>query len=121
LAGDVTTDGKYLVAFGSNNNLDVSLVRIDLEDPNFGVQTFNLGAGALHFRDIAFDPTSNFAYGYDELSKKVVRVDINNLSFTSLLPIETFNDFYGVYFDAFGDLFAYGSTINGVIMKPEAI
>ena len=51
LAGDINPSGQFLYAIGSVNNLDQSLVKIDLESGNFNVQTVVLN-GSTSIADI---------------------------------------------------------------------
>lgn len=115
LAGDISPDGKYLVAIGSDAaGDDVSLSKIDLSAPGFPVQSIPV-SGAGHLEDIVFDPFSTKIYGFDRDQQCVVTLDIST-GIKNLFPkVEDGNWFYGMYFDAFGDLYAVGSTLYGIV------
>ena len=114
LAGDVTPDGQFLVAIGSANGISNSLVKIDLTDPDFGIENLPMG-GNRQILDLAFDPITSIAYAYDGNNKEVITVDINTGATTVLGIFDEQNDGFGLYFNAFGELFIYGSTIFGII------
>lgn len=114
-AGDVTPDGRYLVIIGTvflsgGGALASDLVRIDLEDPNYGITSVAINEFAQIY-DIAFHPVTEELYGYDSGTQRLVKIDpVNgNISFnfpTSGVPFATGS----LFFDAYGDLFAYGSS-----------
>lgn len=113
-AGDVTPDGRYLVVLGTfyppfGEASAADLVRIDLEDPNYSITTIPINQPAQIF-DIAFHPVTDVLYGYDSNTQRLVRIDpvTGNISFSfppSGVPFSTGS----LFFDAFGNLFAYGS------------
>ncbi|MBV6438741.1 MAG: DUF11 domain-containing protein [Haliscomenobacteraceae bacterium CHB4] len=118
-AGDVTPDGRYLVIVGTfypplGEASAADLVRIDLEDPNYSVTTIPINQPAQIF-DIAFHPVTDVLYGYDSGTQRLVRIDpaTGNISFSfpsSGVPFSTGS----LFFDAYGNLFAYGSpTFTG--------
>jgi gliding motility-associated-like protein len=113
LAGDVTPDGRYLTAIGSLNGIAQSLARIDLEDASFNTTPVTLG-GMANIVDIAFDPLTNNLYGYDANSRSILRIGLNNGALTAFPPLGAGNAIQGLFFDAFGRLFGYGSTAFGV-------
>jgi gliding motility-associated-like protein/uncharacterized repeat protein (TIGR01451 family) len=115
VAGDITNDGKYLVAIGSSNGVASSIVKIDLEDNLYSTEFSGVSNNNMDIRDIAFAPANNLAYGYDGIGRQIVLIDIDDGSSIPLAILNAQNDIFGVYFDAFGNLFAYGSTIFGVI------
>jgi gliding motility-associated-like protein len=118
-AGDVSPDGRYLFAIGSVNGIDKTLEKIDLAG-SYAVQS-SLLPGAMRITDIAFDPTTGGLYGYDRAARKIVQINVGNNVVTSLAEINIENDIQGLFFDAFGNLFAYGSTIFGVASALFAI
>ncbi|MCK6695001.1 MAG: gliding motility-associated C-terminal domain-containing protein, partial [Thermoanaerobaculia bacterium] len=113
-AGDVTPDGRYLILLGTRYYLTglvraADLVRVDLEDPNYGVSVIPLNQPGQIF-DIAFHPVTGELYGYDSGTQRLVRIDLNAglISFDfppSGVPFNTGS----LFFDAYGRLFAYGS------------
>ncbi len=111
LAGDINPSGQFLYAIGSLNNIDQVLAKIDLE--NFNVQPISLN-GITSITDIAFDPYTSKLYGYDAVSRKIVVIDINNGGINFFTEIGADRNIQTLYFDSFGDLWAYGSAINGV-------
>ena len=113
LAGDVDPSGQFLYAVGSLDGIDEVLVKINLESGNFNVQAISLD-DATGISDIAFDPFTNKLFGYDGESKKVVDINVNNGNITFFVELAADKDIQSVYFDSFGDLWAYGSTIYGV-------
>ncbi len=113
-AGDVTPDGRYLILLGTRYYLTglvraADLIRVDLEDPNYGVSVIPLNQPGQIF-DIAFHPVTGELYGYDSGTQRLVRIDIDAglISFDfppSGVPFNTGS----LFFDAYGRLFAYGS------------
>ena len=113
-AGDVTPDGRYLIIIGTQYYVNglaraADLVRIDLEDPAYGITTIQLNWLAQIF-DIAFHPVTEELYGYDSGAQRLVKIDpvAGTISFDfppSGVPVTTGS----LFFDAYGNLFAYGS------------
>jgi gliding motility-associated-like protein len=115
LAGDVSPDGKYMVNIGSNaDGQDVHLAKTDLEDANYSTQFVPLG-GNGRLADVAFDPYTSLLYGYDAANRCLVRLDVNSGAAVSFPKIDDQNEIFGLYFDAFGDLYAYGRSVYGVV------
>ena len=114
-AGDVTPDGKYLVLIGTvsfSNGVSFAneLVKVNLEDPNYGITTIAMNTNA-QILDIAFHPTTDVLYGYDSNGQKLVRIDINTGAVSSPFPMQSAPVTTGaLFFDAYGNLFAYGSS-----------
>ncbi len=118
VAGDITPDGDTLILLGATSNPsgDKVLYKVDLSSPSFAATSVNLIAqstgSAPTFRsaDIAIDPTSGVIYGFS--GSKLVIYDsntgvIDDVSF----PNVTTTDILGAtFFDAFGNLKAYGRT-----------
>lgn len=118
-AGDITPDGRYLIVIGtatSANNFSYAaeLSRIDLDSPTFEVTNLDLNTNALIF-DIAFNPLTGVLYGYDSNGQRLVRIDPNtgavNFPFQ---PVNAPAVSGSLFFDAFGNLFAYGSAAVGL-------
>lgn len=113
-AGDVTPDGRYLMIIGTlffptGGALAAELVRIDLEDPNYAVTSVDINEPAQIF-DIAFHPVTKVLYGYDSGTQRLLTIDpvTGDISFSfpvSGAPFATGS----LFFDAYGNLFAYGS------------
>lgn len=113
VAGDVAPDGKSLVSIGSVfAGPDVHLAKTNLED--FTTQFVPIGGGG-YLRDISFDPYTGILYGYDGTNRNIVTINPNSGAISPLAAIGSINNIFGLYFDAFGDLYAYGSTQYGVV------
>lgn len=117
-AGDITPDGRYLMIIGSlflvtGPVLAADLVKIDLEDPNYGITTIPVNVQAQIF-DIAFHPVTGELYGYDSASRRLIKIDPDKGTITAPFqatnaPVATGS----LFFNAYGDLYAYGSpSIN---------
>jgi uncharacterized repeat protein (TIGR01451 family) len=112
--GDVTPDGRYLMLIGTSTpssapSVSIELVRVDLTSPTYDIQTISLSGNTLIF-DIAFNPITGVLYGYDSNGSRLVRVDPNNGDVTTPFQAQVAPSVTGsLFFDAFGNLFAYGS------------
>lgn len=113
-AGDVTPDGKFLVIVGTQfyangSALATEIVRVDLETPGYPVTTVNINVLAQIF-DIAFHPETDVLYGYDSFTQRLVRIDYIFGDITYPVPASNVPVVTGsLFFDAYGNLFAYGS------------
>lgn len=115
VAGDVTPDGKTLVSVGSAfGGPDIHLAKTDLENGTYTTQFVPL-SGSGYLRDIAFDPYNGALYGYDGANRRMLTINPNSGAITPLATPANENNIFGLYFDAFGDLYAYGSTQYGVV------
>ena len=115
LAGDVSPDGLYLYSIGSGpGGNDVHLAKTDLTAPAFATTIVPM-SGNSKIVDIAFDPLTNVLYGYDQTNRQVVTINVFNGNLTPLSQITPENEIKAIYFDTFGDLFAYGSSLFGVV------
>ncbi|MEO1258022.1 MAG: gliding motility-associated C-terminal domain-containing protein [Bacteroidota bacterium] len=112
LAGEISPDGRYFVLVGSDA-ADVEIVKIDL-DNNFNVQAIPISSSNLT-TDISFDPHSGQLFGFDSSQRRAVRINADNGSYTGLQTIGAGNEIEAVFFNAFGDLKAFGNTLNGVV------
>ncbi len=112
-AGEITPDGQYLVTIGSQNNVDQMLSKIDLSSGNFEVENIGLG-NPTQILDITFDPYDGRLYGYDALNKTVLSMDLATASVLIYPPVADENELEGLFFDAFGNLFGYGTSVFGV-------
>jgi gliding motility-associated-like protein len=114
LAGDVSPDGKYFLAVGSDNNgIDKQLARINLESSGFETEMFNFST-QTRLSDIAYDPYTSQLFGYDRISRSVISFAIGSSAATGFQILNSGNELYGMHFDAFGNLFSVGSTAFGV-------
>jgi gliding motility-associated-like protein len=115
LAGDIGSDGRYFYSVGSDAlGMDVHLAKIDLETPGFPTQFVPLnGSGRL--ADIAIDPIQGTFYGYDQLSANILIINPASGVSSPLHMMAPGNTLYGLYFDAFTDLYGVGQTLNGVV------
>lgn len=117
-AGDISPDGKYLILIGtltypSGLAVAADMVKVDLEDPNYTITSTAITTDALIF-DIAFHPVTNVLYGWDSNAHKLVRIDPNTGVITfPFLPVPAPNITGTLFFDAYGNLFAYGSPTPG--------
>lgn len=113
-AGDVTPDGKFLVIIGTQfyangSALATEIVRVDLETAGYPVTTVNINVLAQIF-DIAFHPATDVLYGYDSFTQRLVRIDYIFGDITYPVPASNVPVVTGsLFFDAYGNLFAYGS------------
>ncbi len=85
------------------------------------IQSANLqysggAAGMPVFGDIAFDPWSNVCYGYDENSGRLSSIDPATGLVSPAGPALASVDVNSLFFNAFGELFAYG---NGVYYRVD--
>ncbi|MBX2889790.1 MAG: gliding motility-associated C-terminal domain-containing protein [Saprospiraceae bacterium] len=113
LAGDISPDGKFLASVGVNSQgVGVHLAKTDLDGLGTSFVPLN---GNWNLSDIAFDPYSGNVFGFDILKRAVVTINFNSGAINVFMPINGQNNVFGLYFDAFGDLYAYGSTIYGVV------
>ena len=112
-AGDVSPDGKYLVLIGGFGDDEV-LSLIDLEDPDFGTTNINLEDYDTRVFDIAFDPIEGVLYGFDSNNKRLLTINIADGSYNTSFPTQNqINSIGALFFDTFGNLFAYGGFSGG--------
>ena len=109
-------DGKYLVCVGADaNGVDVQLAKIDLESTPIVTELITMNSGG-RIKDIAFDLYTGKLYGYDEASRKIVTINYNSGTVNnSFAPINNENQIFTVFFDPFGDLYATGRAVNGIV------
>ena len=113
LAGEMTPDGQFLVAIGSDGTKDVELVKIDFLN-SYTVETIPLSGFTFH-TDIAFDPLSGQLFGYDRNSRRISIINLNSGIVSLLSEISADNQITGVFFNAFAELNAFGTTLGGVV------
>ncbi len=105
-------DGN-IVTVGSSNEQDRIIAIVDMRD-NYSVKTINI-TGSIYASDYTIDPVSGLLYGYNQLDENIFSFDIENLKLEGVAaPVGQGNAFQGIYFDSFGDLYAFGSTAFGV-------
>jgi gliding motility-associated-like protein len=115
VAGDISPDGRYLYAVGeASAGNTVHLAKIDLETAGFPVQFVNLN-NLGRISDIAFDPGNGKLYGYDISNLRAFTLNPDTGNSIFLQASKPGNSLYGLYFDAFGDLYGVGSTLYGVV------
>lgn len=113
LAGDITPDGQYLYSIGSDAaGNDVHLAKTDL---NTLLTQKTLLAGAGNLSDIAVEPGTGALWGFDLQFSRMVRIQPANGNITNFPAFTPGNTLFGLYFDAFGDLYGVGSTLYGVV------
>jgi len=113
-AGDVSPDGKFLVLIGrrvlpTGAAVSADIAKVDLESPTYAV-TLSAISTNTQILDVAFHPVSGILYGYDSNLQRLVRIDVN--SGTVSTPFAAINAPFVVgalFFDAYANLYAYGS------------
>ncbi len=114
LAGDITPDGRTYYVIGSSGGADRRLYRIDLQTVGFPSTQITMPGFTL-ISDIAFDPSDHTKlYGYDANIRNIIVMNVSTLGISGLSIIDSDMDVSAVYFDAFGRLFAFGTSTNGV-------
>ena len=118
---DITPDGNFMVFIGSGGGaggfLSRTLEYVDLNDPNYPItQVLNITGGNIICTDIAFDPLTGDLYGFDSANNRLVKFDTQTgaVDATQFPTTNVVDDVGALFFDAFGNLFAYGnpSTTN---------
>lgn len=112
IGGEVTPDGRYFAAIGIGPGAQF-LIKVDLESPDLAVSTLPLPA-SRRIIDIAFNPMNGNLYGYDEIGRSFVSINFSSGSTTALSSLQDGDEGMGLFFNAYGELFAYGSTVFGV-------
>ena len=89
--------------------VDENLLVIDLEDPNLAIQRIPIFGDTVKIFDIAFDPRNGELFGYDSKGQRLVRMDPSTGEVLNSFPPNPNVPTAGsLFFDAFGNLFAYG-------------
>lgn len=117
-AGDITPDGSELILIGAtqgttpgSNGQDRELVRVDLNSPTYSTSRIDISGNPVRMLDIAFDPITGKLFGYDSNDDRLMEVDIISGTVSSNFGRTPILDFAGsLFFDAFGNLYAYGSV-----------
>ena len=113
-AGDISPDGRFLILIGGGGftGLDSEIVKVDLNSPNFDITRVNVQANTRIF-DIAFDPEDGTLFGLDSNAKRLVKINPNTGNMDISFPQQpTVNSIGALFFDTFGNLFAYGGLVN---------
>lgn len=115
LAGAISPDGSTFLVVGSDAmGVDLHFAKINLESPTFETETFPI-VTEIHLLDIAYHPHTGQVYGYDQIKRMAVNFSPSNFAITEMTPFQAINDGRGVFFDAIGDLMAYGTTAFGAV------
>lgn len=114
LGADITDDGRYLVLIGGteeiSGGLDLELAKVDLADPSYSVTRVALTGAQTRSLDIAYDPITGILYGFDSSNRRLIIIDDETGVITAPFPSSNVLQYAGaLFFNAFGDLFAYGS------------
>jgi gliding motility-associated-like protein len=117
-AGDITPDGSELIIIGAtqgttpgSNGQDRELVRVNLNSPNYSTSRIDITGLTVRMLDIAFDPISGKLFGYDSNDDRLMEIDYLTGTVSSNYAKTPLLDFAGsLFFDAFGNLYAYGSV-----------
>ncbi|MCB0656625.1 MAG: gliding motility-associated C-terminal domain-containing protein [Saprospiraceae bacterium] len=110
-AGDVTPDGHYLILIGGGpfSTFSNFVAFVDLTDPAYPVKIHNVNLTAAIY-DFAFDPFTGIAYGYDSQNQRVVSINFTTFEVQSISRTRQIaSSIASVFFDAFGNLYGYGS------------
>ncbi|MDX1685660.1 MAG: gliding motility-associated C-terminal domain-containing protein [Saprospiraceae bacterium] len=112
-AGDITPDGRFLILIGGTGTAffgsDVEMAMVDLTVPGYPVSRTPLSGATTRIYDIAFNPLSGVLYGFDSNNERLVIIDPDNAEVFANYPMTGLVDNAGsLFFDAFGNLFAYG-------------
>ncbi|MDX1477421.1 MAG: gliding motility-associated C-terminal domain-containing protein [Saprospiraceae bacterium] len=121
LGADITPDGQYLMLVGSVDiegiPLDEELIRVDLSDPTYPVSRILLTGEPVNMLDIAFDPTNDVLYGFDSFGDRLVTVGLDGAVVTDFEPSTLLENAGSVFFDIFGNLYAYGSPAGTTLQN----
>ncbi|MBT8221377.1 MAG: gliding motility-associated C-terminal domain-containing protein [Bacteroidia bacterium] len=118
VAGDIHPDGDHMIVLGYGIEEQSNLLAIiDLSDPNYHTEMIPLSINGTDeyviCADIAFHPTTGILYGFDRVSNKMMRVDIED-GHISLFSEQVYSEDIGVvpsiFFDHEGHL--YGFSIS---------
>lgn len=115
-AGDVTPDGRYLMVLsvsGGFNGSTEGIISINLESPSYPATVKNFPNNNSAVYDIAFDPTDETLYGWDAVNQRLVIIGWQEgLILTPFAPDVKGGTLGSIFFDAFGNLYGYGSSIG---------
>ncbi|MCB0551654.1 MAG: gliding motility-associated C-terminal domain-containing protein [Phaeodactylibacter sp.] len=120
-AGDVSPDGKYLVLLsvsGGFNGSTEALIFVGLEAANHPASAINFPTNHSAIYDIAFDPTDETLYGWDALNQRLVIIDTDAGQINTPFNADNTGGTLGsIFFDAFGNLYGYGSSFGSGIQN----
>jgi len=119
-AGDVMPNGDTMVFIGAQGFSSFSsneLVFVDLNDPDYSFESAPLSsANGVDFftTDVAFDPSTGELWGFDANTQRIVTIDIETgVADNTTFPVQNAVGQLGaMFFDPFGNLFAYGNAPN---------
>lgn len=112
IGGAISPDGRYFAAIAQGAG-GQSLAKVGLDSPGFATTFLSLPA-SRRIIDIAFNPLDNRLFGYDADNRCILTINFDNGSVAAFNPIEAGNEIQGLFFNPFGELLAYGSSIFGV-------
>ncbi|MGH1437785.1 MAG: gliding motility-associated C-terminal domain-containing protein [Lewinella sp.] len=110
-AAGVTPNGEFLYTTGSLNGIDQHLARVNLND--FSVTILPV-AGNINLLDIAFHPYTGDMWAYDFNNQSFLSLNLGTLMFTGYNVTLFENKIQGVYIDASGKIYGYGTSAFGV-------
>lgn len=122
VSGDVSPDERFLVLLGYNPDETSNVAAlVDLTDPAFPTRIIELSTTTPEYKkvfcaDIAFHPTTDELFGFDELSKRLVTIDlasrtIDNAHYPATDVLH--GNVPSMFFDAEGELFGIGTPHSG--------
>ena len=116
-AGDITPDGQYLILMGKINGwiCTCDFVRVNLDDYSTEIMIVpNVSAAEFICTDLAFDPVSGELFGFDNLENKFFTIDPQSgvVDLTRFGPSNPIDALGAIFFDAFGNIYGYGSEVG---------
>lgn len=118
-AGDVSPDGRYLVLVSNDLSL---MVKIDLNSSSYDAEFLPItpinSSAPLQCSDVAFLPNTNELYAYDELTGRLVTINIDNGILNNIFyPVTSYTkQVPALFFDWQRNLFgisrAFGSSAS---------
>ena len=113
-AGTMSSTGDYYL-YGSGQ-----LFEIDINTPSI-ISTTNVG-GSYGLFDIAFNPLDGMLYGWERNSNQLMRIDpATGASNFIGSPDPQYGVMGSAYFNAQGDLIAYGDDLNVLASEQETL
>lgn len=119
-AADITPDGRYMILIGGTSTgvlgRDEELVRVDLATPGYPVERMPVSGDGSRIYDLAFHPLTGVLYGFDSNNERLVEVNPNTGRVSAnWAPTANVDNAGSLFFDAFGNLYAYG----GPALSPQ--
>jgi hypothetical protein len=110
VAGDITPDGHYLVAWIIDKLLLIDLASGNYEETKVSFK-FPPGMESFITTDIAFNPVSGILYGFDVGLQSLVTIDIVTGKVTPepFVHTDIFTGLPALFFDAYGNLWGIGA------------